>query len=292
VHSRVLGAGERSLEGERFDRHIVETYVPVMDGERFDGAFEVYYDITARRQDLDGRLRAMNMSLGLLLSILLAMFAAILTRSYTTALCGERAHSRRLHEEIEHRLRVESDLRESHGHFVHMAHHDPLTGMPNRTLFFDRFDHALANARRYETGLALLFIDLDRFKSINDTYGHEAGDALLKAAAAILLDNIRESDTAARSAGDEFAVLIEHAETVTVDNLVARLAREFASDLDLGGAKVAISASIGISLYPQDGDDIETLLHRADIAMYRAKGEMRGSWQYFDGQIQTQGAID
>lgn len=280
-YTHVVGSEEHTLEGESYGGYVVESYVPIMHGGRFAGAFEIYYDITDRHEDFDRRVRSMNLGVAILLALLLTAFAVSVFRSYRSALRLEREHSRRLSAEIEQRLQIEEALRESHGHFRHLAHHDALTGIPNRTLFLDRFAHALANARRYGTRLALLFIDLDHFKPINDTYGHEAGDRMLCAAAAILQRTVRESDTAARIAGDEFAVLVEHAEERTVEILVERLSRELNAGLDLGFGEIATSASIGISLYPEHGQDVETLLHHADVAMYGAKSERRGSWRYF-----------
>lgn len=290
TRTNLLRRNESSLDGDTYVRDLVEIYIPLMEQGRFGGAFEIYYDITEQRKDFDLRLRAMSVNLGGLLAILLAIFAVIVVRSYTNALRTERRHSRELHQEIERRLEIEEELRESHGRYRHLAHHDSLTGIPNRTLFLDRFQHALANARRYHTRLGLLFIDLDRFKTINDTWGHEAGDRILKAAADVLQKSIRESDTAARIAGDEFAILVEHADERTVTALVDRLAREFANGLDFGDGDISTSASIGISLYPQDGEDIETLFRHADVAMYRAKADRRGSWQYFAAEPATDSA--
>lgn len=281
IYTHVVQRDDPTLEGERYVQDVVETYVPVMEEGRFAGAFEIYYDITAWREDLDRRVRTMNFSIATLLVLLLSIFAVIVLRSYTAALRVEREQSRRLHDEIEHRLRIEEELRESSGHYRHLAHHDPLTGIANRTLFLDRFEHALANARRHGTRLALLFIDLDHFKPINDTYGHEAGDRILKAAAGILQGNVRESDTAARIAGDEFAVLLEHADETTVQTLVNRLSRELNGSVSIGSDEIRTSASIGVSLYPDHGEEMGTLLHHADLAMYSAKAERRGSWRYF-----------
>jgi diguanylate cyclase (GGDEF)-like protein len=129
--------------------------------------------------------------------------------------------------------------------------------------------------------MALLFIDLDQFKSINDTYGHETGDRILMAAADVLRRGVRASDTAARIAGDEFPVLIEHADPATVEGVVRRMSDEFGTRLNVEALDLTTSASIGISFFPEDGDDLETLLHRADTAMYRSKALKPGGWQYF-----------
>ena len=285
IYTHVVGDEGHTLEGEAYGGYVVESYIPILLDGRFKGAFEIYFDITASHADFDRRVRSMNLSVATLLVVLLTVFLVSVLRSYRSALRLEREHSRRLSAEIEQRLQIEEELRESHGHFRYLAHHDALTGIPNRTLFLDRFEHALANARRYGTRLALLFIDLDRFKPINDTYGHEAGDRILCAAAEILQQTVRESDTAARIAGDEFAVLVEHADERTVDILVERLSRELNARLDLGFGEIATSASIGISVYPEHGQDVETLLHHADLAMYEAKSERRGSWRYFSAPL-------
>lgn len=280
-YTYVVGADKRTVEGEASVGDVVESYIPVFQRGQFVGAFEIYYDIGANRADFDRRVRAMNMSVAILLALLLAVFAITVFRSYRVALRVEREHIARLCGEIEQRLAVEEELRASQGHFRYLAHHDALTGLPNRTLFLDRFEHALANARRHTTQLALLFIDLDHFKQINDTYGHETGDRMLRATAQILQRTVRESDTAARIAGDEFAVLVEHADESTVVALIERLSAELNGGLDLPEMALATSASIGVSLYPDDGQDVETLLHHADLAMYAAKTERRGSWRYF-----------
>jgi diguanylate cyclase (GGDEF)-like protein/PAS domain S-box-containing protein len=155
-----------------------------------------------------------------------------------------------------------------------IAHHDSLTGLPNRLLFNDRLDQSISLARRESRRFALLYLDLDRFKAVNDTLGHTAGDALLQAAAARIRGEVRESDTVARVGGDEFAVILpdlagrEEAQTVA-RKIIAALAPPFA--LGAQGQRAAIGASIGIALYPADGQDADTLVNAADAAMYAAK---------------------
>ncbi|RMF59597.1 MAG: GGDEF domain-containing response regulator, partial [Calditrichaeota bacterium] len=164
----------------------------------------------------------------------------------------------------------------------HLAYHDSLTDLPNRQLFFDRLRQALANARRYNRQLAILFLDLDGFKEVNDTHGHTVGDALLKILASKLKSCIRESDTVARIGGDEFILFLngikrsEDAVTVA-KKLIARLSEP----VRLENLLLPVSTSIGISLYPQDGEDILTLVKRADAAMYQAKRKGNGSYQLF-----------
>ena len=154
----------------------------------------------------------------------------------------------------------------------YLAHFDPLTDLPNRSLFHDRLRHALATCRRNQTHLALLFVDLDKFKPINDTLGHGIGDLLLREVAYRLLDSIRESDTAARIGGDEFVVLLPGIDTeqdaVTVAEKILAAVRQ---SYTLGEHTVEVSASIGIAIYPEDGLNDEAILTNADNAMYHAK---------------------
>ena len=152
------------------------------------------------------------------------------------------------------------------------AHHDSLTDLPSRTLLMDRLAHALSRARRTQAQIAVLFIDLDSFKPVNDTLGHAAGDRVLQIVAKRLLGCVREEDTVARLGGDEFVIVLEsfdHAEDLDVvaDRILDTLQQPFA----IANQQVCISASLGISLYPHNGTDADTLLRHADEAMYQAK---------------------
>lgn len=154
----------------------------------------------------------------------------------------------------------------------HLATVDSLTGVPNRHLFFDRAEKALAHAKRYGLMAAVLFLDLNEFKKINDTYGHQAGDDLLREVASRLAGRIRESDTLARLGGDEFGVLLtkvdsEEAAETLAQGLLAELDKPF----DFQGEKVNVGATIGASFFPEDGKDCMSLISRADSAMYGAK---------------------
>lgn len=154
----------------------------------------------------------------------------------------------------------------------HMAYSDSLTGLPNRPLFFDRLAQALVRARRRQQSLAVLFIDLDRFKSVNDTSGHDVGDMLLKQAAQRLRSCVREEDTIARMGGDEFTVILTDLEKPEHAALVCRkILACMTEPFVLKGQRFSIGCSIGIAVYPEDGKDSETLLKCADTAMYRAK---------------------
>jgi diguanylate cyclase (GGDEF)-like protein len=173
-------------------------------------------------------------------------------------------------------------------HLYHIAHHDGLTGLPNRQLFNDRLAQAVGMARRTASNLGLLMLDLDRFKAVNDSLGHPAGDQLLVAAAERLKASVRASDTVARLGGDEFTIILPDLDSPADAGRVAEkirlaLARPFA----IQGRNVEISSSIGISLYPGDGADADSLVTHADDALYEAK-ETRDSLCYFQPALRSQ----
>ena len=164
----------------------------------------------------------------------------------------------------------------------HRAHFDQLTGLPNRSLFFDRLEHEIKRSARIGLPFALLFIDLDGFKEVNDLHGHDAGDCLLREAAARIGACIRDSDTVARLGGDEFTALITEVRNMQhVDILTRHILDELRRPFDLGGKDVVISCSIGIALYPQDAGGATELLRRADEAMYQVKNAGRGHFAFF-----------
>ena len=166
----------------------------------------------------------------------------------------------------------------------HLANHDPLTGLPNRNLLHDRLAHAIA--RRREGMAAVLFLDLDRFKLINDSYGHDVGDELLKAVAARLSACLRGEDTVARLGGDEFVVLLEDLPGIdAAASIAGKIAARLAEPLSVGGRELPLAASIGIALYPRDGRVPQDLLKNADTAMYRAKEAGRGGFCFFAGEM-------
>jgi diguanylate cyclase (GGDEF)-like protein/PAS domain S-box-containing protein len=162
------------------------------------------------------------------------------------------------------------------------AYHDPLTGLPNRLLFFDRLKMEIAHAARDESKLAVLFLDLDRFKQINDTLGHVVGDYLLKSVAKILVKCIREVDTVTRMGGDEFTFILPQVhQSDEVVTIVQRIFNYFQMPLFIEEHELYITPSIGISIYPDDGDDVKTLLKSADMAMYQAKEKGRNNYQFY-----------
>lgn len=164
-----------------------------------------------------------------------------------------------------------------------LVNYDALTNLPNRTLLLEYISHAIKHCKRYDKQLAVFFVDLDRFKQINDTLGHDIGDLLLIKSANILTSTIREDDTVARIGGDEFVVMLEDIVSITSINRIAQdILRKMKAPVSLNDHQVTISASIGISIYPQDASDAATLLKHADIAMYHAKNDGRNNFQYFE----------
>jgi diguanylate cyclase (GGDEF)-like protein len=190
----------------------------------------------------------------------------------------------RLYEEAQQELAQRKRAEEA---ILQLAYHDTLTGLPNRTLFNDRTGVALARARRYTQRLAVMLLDLDHFKKVNDTLGHSVGDELLKSVGQRLFAVLRDSDTVCRMGGDEFLLLLpemgkpEHAETAA-----RRILEVIREPFSLGEHTLRITTSIGIAVYPEDGEDGDHLIKRADVAMYRAKDQGRDNYQrYSDKDI-------
>ena len=154
---------------------------------------------------------------------------------------------------------------------LHMALHDPLTGLPNRVLLYDRIGQAVSAPRRTGRTFAVLEVDLDGFKNVNDSFGHSFGDVVLQQTGTRLTDAMRESDTVARLGGDEFLVLMVDVEVGAARRKAARLRDALAWQIDVGGNVVTVGASIGLAMYPEDGLDVHSLVSAADGAMYRAK---------------------
>jgi diguanylate cyclase (GGDEF)-like protein/PAS domain S-box-containing protein len=189
---------------------------------------------------------------------------------------GARSHYVAVVNDVTDKKRAEQELR-------YLANYDTLTGLPNRSLLAERLARAVVRARRQETRVAVLFLDLDRFKDINDSLGHAAGDRILKAAAARLLGIVRESDTVARLGGDEFTVVVEDITgSLTAESVAEKIIAAFGEPLEIDGrSEVTISPSIGISLYPDHGQVPTDLLKYADTAMYQAKDRGRNTYQIY-----------
>jgi diguanylate cyclase len=174
---------------------------------------------------------------------------------------------------------VESRVQERKAH--HRALHDASTGLPNMALFNDRLDSALTQAKRHAWRLAVMFIDLDDFKLVNDTFGHDAGDQVLRSVALRLERFVRGGDTLSRRSGDEFLLLmLEAKDEDAVAGFAAKVGENIAATCDVDGVKITVRASIGIAIYPEDGLSAQELLKNADTAMYAAKQQRTGAMLY------------
>ncbi|MHB8724058.1 MAG: sensor domain-containing protein [Casimicrobiaceae bacterium] len=217
----------------------------------------------------------------------------------------ERRHAverlRQLNEELEQRVRertqelaaantkLKSEInerRQAEGRARHLSLHDALTGLPNRRLLHDRLAQLLAQARREGWSVAVMFIDLDRFKTINDSFGHATGDAVLREMAARLTESLRESDTVSRVGGDEFVLVLPHIQAISVvSEIASKLMAKLSVPCTVGGRELHVTTSIGISIFPDDGDDAHRLLSHADAAMYHAKETGRRNYRFYTSTI-------
>lgn len=189
----------------------------------------------------------------------------------------------RINRELELEV-AERKLAEERAHALSI--HDPLTGLVNRRALIQQLEHAVASADRNNSQFALLFLDLDHFKSVNDNLGHEVGDALLRQVAARLCAAVRVSDVVARLGGDEFVVLVEgRAAAANAARVARKIAQAQTRPYHIGPHRVVTSSSIGIGLYPHDGDSAQTLMKNADLAMYHAKQQQRGGIQFFHADL-------
>jgi diguanylate cyclase (GGDEF)-like protein/PAS domain S-box-containing protein len=175
-----------------------------------------------------------------------------------------------------------SSIKKTQAELERLAHYDVLTGLPNRVLFLARVTHAIDRAQRSQSKLAVLFLDLDQFKHINDSLGHNVGDKLLSQTAELLKRQLRRDDTVARIGGDEFTFLLEevpHADSVIL--VVEKILRAFEQEFMLAEHRLRVTASLGIAIFPDDGADLDTLLRNADSAMYRAKADGRNTYRFY-----------
>ena len=188
--------------------------------------------------------------------------------------------------DITMRKELEEENKKQKRLLMHQVEHDTLTGLPNRNLLQDRLAQAIKKASRDEKVLGVIFVDIDKFKSINDSLGHDAGDVLLKTIATLMQNSVRETDTVARMSGDEFIVLLDGCKDISdIFIAIKKLVSSFQTPLTLGNESFKVTMSMGVSVYPNDGESASMLLKNADIAMYKAKMEGRNRYKFFDQEM-------
>ncbi len=204
-------------------------------------------------------------------------------------------------EQVEHggmvRRKIEAQLLEKQQRLDRLAHHDQLTGLPNRLFLAAHLPAAIEEARRKKAALAVLFIDLDRFKHVNDTHGHEVGDKLLQAVSQRITDAVRSEDIVVRMGGDEFVVVLNIVKSTNqVHETASRITSALSAPLEIDGKPLVTTASVGVSMFPRDGEDVGSLLRHSDTAMYQAKDRGRNNFQVFspvmDRQLKERVAIE
>ena len=253
------------------NRNLLSSYVPIRKTANgpVEGVFEIYADVTPLVADIE---RTEYTVLGgvTVLLLLLYLFLLMIVRRADRII---KAH--------------ENEERKAQAEQIHyMAYHDPLTGLANRALFKDRFQHAVAVAARTQSPLGIMFIDIDRFKVINDSLGHEGGDAVLIEAAKRIRACLRASDTASRIGGDEFTVILENLPTSDdAAQAAMRLIQKFSEPLKVGGREIIVTASIGISIYPGATHDVQRLLKDANAAMHEAKESGRNRHVFYTQEM-------
>jgi diguanylate cyclase (GGDEF)-like protein len=195
--------------------------------------------------------------------------------------------------EVSHYIGISSDITQykaAQKHIQRLAHFDPLTGLPNRALLGDRISHELNAAQRNGTQIALMFADLDHFKNINDTLGHRIGDELLIIIANRLTNAVRDVDTVSRQGGDEFILILPDTDSDGAAHVAGKLLETVAQPCQIEGFEMGVTLSIGIAMYPGDGEDFEALSKCADAAMYRAKHDGRNTYRFFTTEMQARSA--
>ena len=221
----------------------------------------------------------------LIFIFLVAILYYIYTNKYTNFIQNL---NKQLEDEITNKtqkLQNQSDKLE------YVANHDSLTKLPNRMLFLDRFKQSIKHAQRNKSSVSILFLDLDRFKEVNDTYGHHIGDVLLQDISKKLRENIREADTVSRLGGDEFTIILEDVNTNDIIQIANKIISIMQEKTTIDSIEIYTTFSIGISRYPEDGDNPEILLRNADTAMYKAKEMGKNQYQFYN-QVMTKKAIE
>lgn len=282
-----------ALDGNLEDRDVISTYVPIRSTEnglqRTAGVFEVYQDVTTFVNATDQHLKWVSVGVaGVLAALYLAQFMVVrraqrIMRAQAHALEETNQELDRRVKERTHDLENEiSERRSAELRLDYLAHHDPLTDLPNRLLFKERLSQSLQQVALRNTQLAVLFIDLDHFKDVNDTLGHSVGDALLTTITRRLQACIRPGDTLARLGGDEFICVLENTGgPATALEVADQLLELFRQPFSVNGNQLYLSASVGISQAPEDGMEVDVLVRKADAAMYQAKADGRNRSHFY-----------
>jgi diguanylate cyclase (GGDEF)-like protein len=250
-----------AMPGEKADEFRKALIVPMISGRKISRIYVLEVDQSSAATMSKVALIAASMMTSLLIVLGYSVPAAVAFRR------------------IRERWKAEDQIR-------FLAMHDPLTGLSNRVQLQNRLEQSLARAKRDDSVLGVMCIDLDRFKEVNDTLGHKAGDAMLREASDRLRGCVRETDTVARIGGDEFVVIADSLDKPTeAIPLARRICEELARTFDIEGHSVAISGSVGISFAPAEGTDVQTLLNNADLALYRAKNDGRNAFRFFEPEM-------
>ncbi len=221
-----------------------------------------------------------------LLLTFIAVYILVLILFYYTYISRYQNFINKLNVELEEKIEEKTkELKEQSDSMNYLAHHDSLTELPNRLLFLDRLKQAIKSAKRRNHNVAILFLDLDRFKEINDTYGHGIGDKLLKNVATKILACVREEDTIARLGGDEFTILLENVTQYQIVNIAKKIVSVIQEPIIINKQELYTTASIGISSYPEDGNTSTILLRNADTAMYKAKENGKNNYMFYNTKM-------
>lgn len=296
-HSNTIDSFERKLN----DRDLISTYVPVHGADgRIEGVLEIYLDATSFIASTAKQLWWLTAAISLAM-IALYIAQMLVVKRAGRIIKNQAAKLVEINRELDGRVEVRTrelgdanrmledeidERRNAEERLDRLAHHDPLTNLPNRLLFKQRLETALGQQPLQHQRLAVLFLDLDRFKDVNDTLGHFIGDQLLIAVTARLAEHVRSGDTLARIGGDEFVCILANVQDPATVNLAAeKLLSLFNQPFRINHNDIHLSASIGISFSPEDGTDFDALVRKADIAMYQAKALGRNRYQLYTYQM-------
>ncbi|HEX6735460.1 MAG TPA: EAL domain-containing protein, partial [Azonexus sp.] len=290
-----------SFDGERADVHLLSSYIPAVgrDGA-IEGVFELYQEVTPFMRQLQRSLWGVTAGVFAVFALLFVMQYVVVRRAQRILTEQEgriKAARDTLELQVEARTeelkRTNSQLqgeigerRQAESKLNYLAYHDPLTGLANRRCFIERLEESLREAAASDQQLAVLFVDLDQFKQVNDSLGHGVGDELLVSVAARLSEQLRLVDMLSRLGGDEFICLMERVRNEDEVAIVAgEIVDAFEQPFRLGGHELFLSPSVGISLFPRDGATVVELLRNADTAMYRAKAVGRGQFHFYTPEM-------